>query len=546
MLVRVQLDGTELRIPRNDLAGMIGEGRMGPETPVEVDGRWVAARTLPEWDAALRSEQAAARRVWAQGGVPWASAVVVGLCVRVYLWAEGVWPGADVVGRAFDRESTEIVEHGEVWRLLSYGGLHASTVHITSNLLMLGFVAVYLERLLGAPGVFALFTGCVWLGGMLSCWFSPEVPAVGASGADFGFMVAAGVLGWRWADALPQAARRVLGGASFVYAAWTLLNLIRGAEGVDHWCHIGGALAGGLLAPWFRPAAPRRNLAVLGGVVAVIAASFVTIRVAGMRLEPTTELDDDGTSWVRPAWWQPGWLPTGESGWASRCGDATIGLRSLRADRPRPAEEVLAAWSDDVRRLDPAAVIEVAGDGAVAHYRLAERDRELHARVLVRGRFERVLMADLPAGDARATTLDRALDSLLFTPPAEARNALTGETTGSSRLRARAAEAAADLGDLGRADRLIAAARAADGGDPAVDVTELRIAGTWRREDAATRIGAALGRFPDSRDVAAEAARTWAAVGRTDEGLRLLDERLAAAPGDRALTAARSELTRGP
>lgn len=541
MIVHVQLGGEKRRIPRSELETLAREGRIGPETPVEWDGAWRTARELPEWESWVQNAATRVRQAWDNPRVPWATALIVGLNIRVALWLP-LAPSPVDLFEGGARHSAAIVERGEVWRVVSYAFLHSGFGHISQNMLFIAYLGLGLERLLSGRAFLALYVFGITVPALVSTFLSPEVPSVGASGGDFALIGAAILLGVRWVDVIPSRVRGRFGLAMVVYAAVVLIPQI-GAKGIDHWAHWAGLAAGLAYGAFLEPGNPRRNARTAAVGLGLVAVVMSTIVVSAPRLEPMVPLEDDGTTTVRPAWWSTGWVPTGEMGYSSPLHDAHLALHTETRSSPTTAQDMLETWQEELVALDPAAKVELVGDRATARYQGKDGPRDAAARAIVRGAYARTLIVDVPAGDRRGPWLERSLDALEVGPPAEVTEALEGADSRAWRLKAKAAKAAADFGDVDRAKAMMAELRAEWPDDPQVALAELRIYRQWRDPALEAKAEAALAAFPASRAVIAEVAGCWAELGQPERALALLQTSLLVAPGDRTLDRAMKELT---
>lgn len=542
MIVRVQLDGVERRLSTSELEALAQEGTLGPETPVEVDGAWRPARLLPGWTSWTESPAALARRQWNQPAIPFATALFTGLCIRVMLWGALSLHYSDLV-LAFGRDSPAILEGREVWRLVTYAFFHGGFEHILFNLLFLAYVGLAVERVLGSLATGTLLLSTAVGGALVSTWLSAATPSVGASAADFGIIAAAGVIGLRWHEILPDRARGRFGIIMFLYAARVFYVGAR-SEGVDNWAHLGGFVVGLAVTVAFAPGNARRNRVVSASVLAVTAAGMGAIAAAGWHLEPMTTETDQGTSWRRPAWWTPAWTPTGESGFGTSMGGAVVAMHAETLDRPVSTDDALDTWRDEVLAIDPEAVFDVAGDRATARLHTdAGGDRIDRVRVVARGGYSRALFVDLPASSTWGAWAEQMLVSLDVQPTDADREAMEGASSPVWRLRAKAADAFARTGDLDRAVALYAELERSAEEAPAA-AAALDFAATWTPATASARAEAALRAWPGDRGVVVSAARAFAASGQPERAVALVNDALAKAPGDRALTRALRDLLR--
>lgn len=134
--------------------------------------------------------------------------------------------------------------------------LHGSLAHLAFNMAMLFYVGRLVEALLGAPRFLLLYVIGAYVAGFTEYVVNPssQVPVIGASGAVSAVLGAYALyFGERRASAgrvLSAEARTVL----WLAASWIGLQLLMGAvlngpgTGIAIWAHIGGFIAGLLLA----------------------------------------------------------------------------------------------------------------------------------------------------------------------------------------------------------------------------------------------------------------------------------------------------------
>ena len=114
-----------------------------------------------------------------------------------------------------------LVSKGQVWRLLTCAFLHGGLIHILCNMYALYAIG----------------------GSLLSFTCSPNNLSIGASGAIFGLFGAMVVFVLKYKDRIPKKVLNNLFGV-------IILNLLIGfnLQGIDNFGHIGGLLAGALVA----------------------------------------------------------------------------------------------------------------------------------------------------------------------------------------------------------------------------------------------------------------------------------------------------------
>lgn len=140
------------------------------------------------------------------------------------------------------------------WTLVTYAFLHASVPHILFNMLMLFFFGPRLEERLGSKTFIWFYLVCGIGGALLMFALAPSAMVVGASGAIYGVVVGFArywpreniyILG-----ILPVQARSL---AIFMVVSSLALGIMGARDGVAHFAHLGGLLAGWIfLRNWER------------------------------------------------------------------------------------------------------------------------------------------------------------------------------------------------------------------------------------------------------------------------------------------------------
>jgi membrane associated rhomboid family serine protease len=148
----------------------------------------------------------------------------------------------------------------ELWQLVTYGFLHGNLTHLLFNMLALYMFGPDIERLFGSRRFLVYYLTCVVGAAALQLAVTsgmgrPPVPTVGASGGVFGLLLAFGM-------AFPHRKLMLLF-PPIPMPAWLfvtlygLLELYLGVtgsgQGVAHFAHLGGMVAGYLLLQvWMR------------------------------------------------------------------------------------------------------------------------------------------------------------------------------------------------------------------------------------------------------------------------------------------------------
>jgi len=165
--------------------------------------------------------------------------------------------------------------------------LHGGALHLGFNMVALWQAGPLVERAVGSARMAPMYLVAGVFGNLLSVaygWLARTgtlgMYPVGASGAISGVIAAALVLGWRvqgWRGPLTQAMARWLG---FVVVFGVLSNLSGGS--IDNAAHIGGAMAGAVIAAGWRRGFKYTESAtrgILGVCVGVLAACIGVLSV---------------------------------------------------------------------------------------------------------------------------------------------------------------------------------------------------------------------------------------------------------------------------
>ncbi|MFP8779559.1 rhomboid family intramembrane serine protease [Hydrogenophaga sp. RWCD_12] len=213
--------------------------------------------------------------VMALNGAVWLATVMGGLSPMKPLSADLFAWGAN--------SATAVVRDGELWRLLTATVLHAGVLHLALNMWALWDAGRQVGRWYG-NGQFLLIYGVSALAGSaLSLHFSSQqAVSVGASGAVFGVLGALVTGVYQHRHRVPKG---VFSRLMTSQAVFVVIMLGQGfaREGIDNAAHVGGLLAGAVMA-WLlvervetqASAAHRRQRRLLAtGVAAMAVAALV-------------------------------------------------------------------------------------------------------------------------------------------------------------------------------------------------------------------------------------------------------------------------------
>lgn len=176
------------------------------------------------------------------------------VAVNVAIWLLMVVQGADIVKPAADvllywgGNATSEVQRGQWWRMVSSTFLHSGILHLTMNMVGLWIIGQTVERIYGYRPYLMIYLGSAIAGSALSLHFAAQkAVSVGASGAVFGVAGALLVAVYQHRNTLPKIfGKQNLTGIGF----FVFYSLAQGFtnSGIDNGAHIGGLLAGTVMA----------------------------------------------------------------------------------------------------------------------------------------------------------------------------------------------------------------------------------------------------------------------------------------------------------
>lgn len=188
----------------------------------------------------------------AQMPTTWVTYGLVVANVAVWLWmvargVDGMQPSAQLLFEWGGNAASE-VQRGQWWRMLSATFLHSGAIHLLMNMVGLWSIGQLVERIYGHRPYLLIYLGAALAGSGLSLHFAAQrLVSVGASGAVFGIAGALLVAVFQHRARLPKVfGRQNLSGMGF----FVFYSLMQGFThgGIDNGAHVGGLLAGALLA----------------------------------------------------------------------------------------------------------------------------------------------------------------------------------------------------------------------------------------------------------------------------------------------------------
>ena len=185
--------------------------------------------------------------------VPWALYLVVALNTGVWgaNLVAGMSPMAPLAEDLFRwgaNSAWAVTREGEYWRLLSAAFLHGGIVHLALNMLGLWSAGLLVNRMYGNGQFLLIYLGSALAGSALSLHYTAQQSvSVGASGAVFGVLGALVAALIQHRHRLPPSTRKNLLGTQAAFVAYSLVQGFA-HKGIDNAAHVGGLVAGGVIA----------------------------------------------------------------------------------------------------------------------------------------------------------------------------------------------------------------------------------------------------------------------------------------------------------
>lgn len=558
MIIEVRRGGRVQRITYDDFEARIRDGDIREDTlvrfPLITGEQFRPAGELELFAALADPESAAFRQNLTAAGLPIATAILVGLQLRIYLlsWAPDATPWMQT---HLTNWNPTVLEQGEVWRLITYGLLHVDLTHLLFNLLFIAYAGYHLERGMGWKNLAILFFGSVVTGGLMSLVFSPNLPTLGSSGGGFGLLAAAVIFGWKHWESIPQSARKYFGFAILPYPAISIVTNI-GAKNVDNWCHLGGLLGGALLMTALEPEVfsryKQRNRAVRTLTMALIAGVLGGLLALGPRLVSVTAEQETGAVFLRPDGWRRGGAFTGESGWFSPTGATSLVAVDDVAPAPVSLDTLERSFLDRIGASARDVVVRERRELPLTHAQgvwltldltFDDVPQQVDALLIARGvysyRVQVMCHADLR--ERLDPLVQRLLRGVVLTELpeiADAREAVA-QNPRSWGPHARLAEALGRAGEVDEALASLDTAATLAPDEPELIAARLTMLAQHRPAEAAAAARQAVAKAPGEPRIVVAAAGALRAAGQEEEAVTLLDDAWRALPGDRTLKKAR-------
>lgn len=554
MLVELKHEGRITALTYEAFEQQVREGSVPPDATIRFEAatgdRFVPLRSLELYRELAHSDQARFSRSLTRRGMPWVTALLVGLQLRIYLWTS--LPDADAwLLERLANWAPGVLELGQVHRLFSYGFLHIGLTHLAFNLLFLAYAGWNLERAMGRRNLLTIYLASVFCGGLLSMIMSPDRPSLGASGGDFGLIAAAVVFGWKAGDLVPEVARKYYGWAILAYLVAALLSGIS-SPGVDNWGHLGGLLGGALMVTALQPEAigkhQRQNRWVRGIAAVTAGVACGVMALLGPWLVPLESWHYRGLVAARPAYWVEGWTFTGDRGSFSPTRLSTLVIDTSVHVEPVDIEvaterfiEQVDAGGKNVRLLqrDPLSFEGWPAVALEADFDLSGEPHRLEALLVARGHYlHRVhLHTSHERAERYHDLYQRILSRVALEDPLELARAQrkAGQHLTSWKAQADLAEA---LGRAGHPDLAVEAwQRASDlhPQDPRPVAGLLGLMAAYRMDGRQEAVELALRVFPSEPTVRIAAAEVMDSLGNPTQAAAILLDGWSRERGDEKL-----------
>jgi membrane associated rhomboid family serine protease len=220
---------------------------------------------IPTWSQPNNMQRQVVRtRFWMSQHPRFVTYILIGINVAVYVVlvllsmnsGQGFGNISDSALRLLGAQDNSLVAHGDYWRIFTAMFLHLSLIHIGLNMLTLFLIGGVVEMVYGKWRYLVIYLGSGIVGGIVFYVVQPDAFAAGASGAIFGVFGALGV----FYIMNRQALGRYGAGAITNWLFWLGLNLVFGfsVPGIGIWDHIGGLVAGMIIAALLMPRLRRR------------------------------------------------------------------------------------------------------------------------------------------------------------------------------------------------------------------------------------------------------------------------------------------------
>ncbi len=266
--IEVRWEGEVERQEINTFEDELRRGQVPLDAEIKVGETWVPLSADPRFVAALGSPDATFAHHLRQGRPPLLTvALVLLLGALAAVQSFTAWPlQAEGEGSAGELRSLLQVAggyqsgvlEGRPWTALIWHFFHspdAPLFHLASNLLVLLYCGLRVERAWGPSGVLAILAGAIFVASTLVSLFT-DTAVIGSSSLAFGLWGAQIAIGFRMGETIPRGWRGFYGyGNLLIFVPLYVVGLF--APGVSDAAHLGGFLGGALAVFLGAPATAR-------------------------------------------------------------------------------------------------------------------------------------------------------------------------------------------------------------------------------------------------------------------------------------------------
>ncbi len=239
----------------------------GEQIPGGYGGPRLEQEPVPAWSRPTNVQRQVIRtRFWMSQNPRFVTNILIAINVAIYVIMLVLSAAAGIGGLGGIDENVLVnagaqvnflVAQGQVWRIFTAMFLHFNLIHIGLNMLTLFLIGGVVETVYGKWRYLLIYLASGIVGGIVTYFvMPPETLAAGASGAIFGVFGALGM----FYILNRQALGRYGAGAIMNWLFWLGLNIVFGFSipGIGIWDHIGGLVAGMVIAALLMPRLRRR------------------------------------------------------------------------------------------------------------------------------------------------------------------------------------------------------------------------------------------------------------------------------------------------
>ncbi|TFG82942.1 MAG: rhomboid family intramembrane serine protease [Erysipelotrichales bacterium] len=238
-------------------------------------------KKLAESIRAVRDKQVKETRRKFERGIPWASFIIIGICiimtvvVNLMATQNDIFASAILLGAYY---KTFVLAGNEYWRLFTGGFIHIDIFHLMVNMMALINIGIMLERLYGKKRyLIILFSGIV-IGNAFVFIGQGNVLTVGISGGLYALLGSLAIYAYDngWLKQ-PQFRNQLL----FIFSINLLINFMPNISVLGH---MGGLLAGLLLGiifsetPHLKALRTNAKFAAIAMLIAMVPLSQMNVR----------------------------------------------------------------------------------------------------------------------------------------------------------------------------------------------------------------------------------------------------------------------------